>query len=154
VKPTVHPALKRGAQAADERRMNSNRGKRRAQNIEFPDPAELDAEALETLEEPDETLADPELCRCGGCGSMLVQPIDWSLIGRSHWRVVLRCPNCEWSGTGVFGQEAVDRYDRELDRGTRTLQATLTRVSRACMEAEIEAFAHALEADLIVPFDF
>ena len=85
---------------------------------------------------------------------MLVQPIDWSLIGRSHWRVVLRCPNCEWSGTGVFGQEAVDRYDRELDRGTRKLQSTLTRVSRACMEAEIEAFAQALERDLIVPFDF
>ena len=134
--------------------MNSNSGKRRAQDIDFPDPAELDAEAFETLEEHDETLTDPELCRCGGCGSMLVQPIDWSLIGRSHWRVVLRCPNCEWSGTGVFGQDAVDRYDRELDRGTRKLQSTLTRVSRACMEAEIEAFAAALETDLIVPFDF
>ncbi len=85
---------------------------------------------------------------------MLVQPIDWSLVGRSHWRVTLRCPNCEWSGTGVFGQEAVDRFDRELDRGTRKLQPTLTRVSRACMEAEIEAFAAALENDLIIPFDF
>jgi hypothetical protein len=134
--------------------MNSKSGKRRAQDIVFPDPAELDASALETVEELDETTTDPELCRCGGCGSMLVQPIDWSLIGRSHWRVVLRCPNCEWSGTGVFGQEAVDRYDRELDRGTRKLQATLTRVSRACMEAEIETFAAALENDLIVPFDF
>jgi hypothetical protein len=67
---------------------------------------------------------------------------------------MLRCPNCEWSGTGVFGQAAVDRFDIELDRGTRQLQATLTRVSRACMEAEIEAFAEALEHDLIVPFDF
>jgi hypothetical protein len=134
--------------------MNSKSGKRRAQDIGFPDPAELDASALKTVEELDETTTDPELCRCGGCGSMLVQPIDWSLIGRSHWRVVLRCPNCEWSGTGVFGQEAVDRYDRELDRGTRKLQATLTRVSRACMEAEIETFAAALENDLIVPFDF
>ena len=36
----------------------------------------------------------------------------------------------------------------------RKLQATLTRVSRACMEAEIETFAKALEDDLIVPFDF
>jgi hypothetical protein len=134
--------------------MNSNSGKRRAHDIDFPDQAELDAAALETVEEHDETTTDPELCRCGSCGSMLVQPIDWSLIGRSHWRVVLRCPNCEWSGTGVFGQEAVDRYDRELDRGTRKLQSTLTRVSRACLEAEIEAFAQALERDLIVPFDF
>lgn len=134
--------------------MNSNSGKRRARDIEFPDAAEIKASALETVEQIDESTADPELCRCGGCGSMLVQPIDWSLIGRSHWRVVLRCPNCEWSGTGVFGQEAVDRFDRELDRGTRKLQSTLTRVSRACMEAEVEAFAAALERDLIVPFDF
>ena len=108
--------------------MNSNSGKRRARDIEFPDAAEIKASALETVEQIDESTADPELCRCGGCGSMLVQPIDWSLIGRSHWRVVLRCPNCEWSGTGVFGQDAVDRYDRELDRGTRKLQSTLTRV--------------------------
>jgi hypothetical protein len=54
----------------------------------------------------------------------------------------------------VFTQDAVDRFDRELDRGMRELQATLTRVSRACMEAEIATFARALEADLIVPFDF
>jgi len=97
---------------------------------------------------------DPELCRCGSCGSMLVQPIDWSLVGRTHWRVTLRCPNCEWTGTGVFSQDAVDEFDRELDKGMHKLQHTLTRVSRACMEAEIEAFAKALEVELIVPFDF
>ena len=101
-----------------------------------------------------ETTTDPDLALCGGCGSKLVQPIDWSLVGRTHWRVTLRCPSCEWSGTGVFTQDAVDRFDRELDRGMRQLQATLTRVSRACMEAEITAFSRALETDLIVPFDF
>jgi hypothetical protein len=105
-------------------------------------------------EEHTEPTGDPDLSLCGGCGSNLVQPIDWSLVGRTHWRVTLRCPNCEWSGTGVFTQEAVDRFDRELDRGMRQLQSTLTRVSRACMEAEIAAFAKALETDLIVPFDF
>jgi hypothetical protein len=131
--------------------VDSNHPKQRAQDIYIPRTANVEVAQLETL---DETTRDPELCRCGSCGSMLVQPIDWSLIGRTHWRVVLRCPNCEWCGTGVFGQEAVDRFDRELDRGTRKLQATLTRVSRACMEAEIEVFAHALENDLIVPFDF
>ena len=105
-------------------------------------------------DEPCETTTDPDLALCGGCESKLVQPIDWSLVGRTHWRVTLRCPNCEWSGTGVFTQDAVDRFDRELDRGMRQLQSTLTRVSRACMEAEIAAFAQALDTDLIVPFDF
>ncbi|HEX2704087.1 MAG TPA: hypothetical protein VHM72_11755 [Solirubrobacteraceae bacterium] len=97
---------------------------------------------------------DPALWRCGGCDCPFVQPLDWDLVGRSHWRVTLRCPNCEWIGTGVFSQEAVDRFDRELDRGMRKLQSTLARVSRACMEADIESFAQALESDLIVPFDF
>ena len=102
----------------------------------------------------DDCRSDPDLSRCGSCGSVLVQPIDWALVGRAHWRVTLRCPNCEWTGTGVFGQEAVDRYDVELDRGTRKLKSTLARVSRACMEAEIEQFARALDADLILPCDF
>ena len=118
--------------------------------VQLPGP--LGVELLH--EEPCETTTDPDLALCGGCESKLVQPIDWSLVGRSHWRVTLRCPNCEWSGTGVFTQEAVDRFDRELDRGMHQLQSTLTRVSRACMEAEIAAFANALETDLIVPFDF
>ena len=102
----------------------------------------------------DATRSDPDLCRCGTCGSMLVQPLDWSLVGRSHWRVTLRCPNCEWCGTGVFDQAAVDRYDRDLDRGTRKLTNTLARVTRACMEAEIEQFVTALDTGLIQPFDF
>jgi hypothetical protein len=102
----------------------------------------------------DPTTGDPALWRCGGCDCPFVQPLDWELVGRAHWRVTLRCPNCEWVGTGVFSQEAVDRFDRELDRGMRKLQSTLSRVSRACMEADIQSFSQALARDLILPFDF
>jgi hypothetical protein len=123
------------------------------QDMKLPGPLGVES-SRRARGERCETSSDPELCRCGSCGSMLVQPIDWALIGRTHWRVTLRCPNCEWSGTGVFAQDAVDRFDRDLDRGMRKLQSTLTRVSRACMEAEIESFARALETDLILPFDF
>jgi hypothetical protein len=136
---------------ADEPCMDANRNKPgQTQDVNLPGPLGIEGSYAERCE----TATDPELCRCGGCGSMLVQPIDWSLVGRTHWRVLLRCPNCEWSGTGVFNQEAIDRFDRELERGTRKLQSTLTRVTRACNEAEIEFFAKALETDLIVPFDF
>ena len=121
------------------------------QQVELPGPLGVE---VYPHGDPCESTCDPDLSLCGGCGSKLVQPIDWSRVGRTHWRVTLRCPGCEWSGTGVFTQEAVDRFDRELDRGMRQLQSTLTRVSRACMEAEIAAFSHALETDLIVPFDF
>jgi hypothetical protein len=98
--------------------------------------------------------ADPDLSRCDGCGSMLVQPLDWGLVGRTHWRVLLRCPNCERTATGVFGQDVVDRYDRDLERGTRKLTRTLSRLTKARIEAEIEQFAKALESGLIEPFDF
>jgi len=102
----------------------------------------------------DEKPQGPDLCRCKNCDSTLVQPLDWSLVGRSHWRVTLRCPNCEWTATDVFDQESVDRYDRDLDRGTRKLTHTLARIARACMEAEVKQFANALDTELIQPFDF
>jgi len=105
-------------------------------------------------ERPGAAERDPDLSICGTCASKFVQPIDWSLVGRAHWRVTLRCPNCGWAGTGVFAQVTVDRFDRELDRGTRELAKTLRRVTRACMEAELEQFVHALESDLILPSDF
>jgi hypothetical protein len=105
-------------------------------------------------ERPSAAERDPDLSVCGTCSSKFVQPIDWSLVGREHWRVTLRCPNCGWEGTGVFAQECVDRFDGELDRGTRELTKTLLRVTRACMEAELEQFVRALECDLIFPSDF
>ena len=71
-------------------------------------------------------------------------------IGRSS----LRCPNCEWSGTGVFEQAIVERFDEELDRGTEALVRDLKRMMHANMEDEIERFVAALDADHIVPGDF
>jgi len=41
---------------------------------------------------------------CGSCDAPLVYPMEWEEAGPSHWEVVLRCPNCEWIGTGVFDQ--------------------------------------------------
>jgi hypothetical protein len=132
--------------AADDEQREAQRPRRR--------PASGVETTRQATRQPDESAIDPDLCRCGSCDSLLVQPLDWSLVGRSHWRVTLGCPNCGWTGTGVFAQETVDRYDRELDRGTRKLTSILNRVSRACMQAEVDRFVAALEQDLIVPFDF
>jgi hypothetical protein len=144
--------LKSLAVAADEGSVKQRRSHASGEaDLALPGPLGVEVKPDDQGGEP---TGDPDLSLCGGCGSSLVQPIDWSLVGRSHWRVTLCCPNCEWSGTGVFTQEAVDRFDHELDRGMRELQSTLTRVTRACMEAEIATFAKALEDELIVPFDF
>jgi hypothetical protein len=91
---------------------------------------------------------------CGTCDSELVYPVDWEEADDEHWEVVLRCPNCEWSGTGVFEQDVVERFDEELDRGTEALVRDLKRMMQANMEDEIERFVSALQADHIVPEDF
>jgi hypothetical protein len=91
---------------------------------------------------------------CGECGSALVYPVEWDEAGPTHWEVTLRCPNCEWTATGVFSQDMVERFDEELDRGTEQLVRDLKRMMHANMEDQIERFVHALEADHILPDDF
>jgi hypothetical protein len=80
-----------------------------------------------------------DLSVCGTCASRLVYPVDWHEAGTRHWEVTLRCPNCEWVGTGIFEQAVVDRYDLELDRQTRALMQDLE---------------HLAQTDAIAPGDF
>jgi hypothetical protein len=68
--------------------------------------------------------------------------------------VALRCPNCEWHGSGVFSQELVDWFDEQLDHGTDALVRDLKRLTRANMQEEIDRFVAALRADAILPEDF
>jgi hypothetical protein len=91
---------------------------------------------------------------CGTCDSGLVYPVEWEEAGATHWEVVLRCPNCEWSGTGVYEQQVVERFDEELDRGTEALVRDLKRLMQANMEDEIERFITALEGNHVLPEDF
>jgi hypothetical protein len=91
---------------------------------------------------------------CGSCASALVYPTEWEEAGATHWEVTLRCPNCEWTGTGIFEQDLVERFDEELDRGTEALVRDLKRLAHANMEDEIERFTTALDEGHIVPEDF
>jgi hypothetical protein len=118
---------------------------------------------IEVVYFDDETTAAPthspsqpaeDLHQCSSCESELVYPVDWEEAGDTHWEVFLRCPNCEWTGTGVFEQDIVERFDEELDRGTEALVRDLKHLMQANMEDEIERFVSALEADHIVPEDF
>jgi len=91
---------------------------------------------------------------CFHCSGELVYPLDWSEEGPRHWRVVLRCPECESRREGVFEQAAVERLDDELDRGSSALLGDLRRMTHANMSEEVEFFVRALDADLITPGDF
>jgi hypothetical protein len=95
-----------------------------------------------------------ELHECPSCECDLVYPVEWEEVSPTHWEVLLRCPNCEWSEVGTFDQPTVDRFDKRLDTGTETLIGDLRRLQQANMEEEIVRFARALDAGAILPEDF
>jgi len=98
--------------------------------------------------------APDQLHVCFHCAGELVYPLDWSEEGPRHWRIVLRCPECESRREGVFDQPAVERLDDELDRGSSALLGDLRRMTHSNMSEEVEFFVRALDADLIIPSDF
>jgi hypothetical protein len=91
---------------------------------------------------------------CPACDSRLVYPLDWEPAELNRWRVGLRCPDCEWLGSGVYDQHTVDAFDEALDLGTEALLEELTLLSRANLEEQVERFIAALQADQILPEDF
>jgi hypothetical protein len=91
---------------------------------------------------------------CPECSSELVFPTAWEEADQSRWEVSLRCPNCEWSTVDTFEQDAVQLFDETLDRGTEELVEDLRRLSRANMEADVDRFIRALNADYLLPEDF
>jgi hypothetical protein len=95
-----------------------------------------------------------ELHICFNCAGELVYPLDWCEEGVRHWRIVLRCPDCESRREGVFEQSAVELLDDELDRAAGALLGDLRRMTHANMSEEVEFFVRALDADLITPADF
>ena len=105
-------------------------------------------------EQPAPMRTSTELHICADCASELVYPIHWEEAGPENWRVSLRCPNCEWSVTGVFTQDVVDDFDERLDEGTEQVVSDLKQLMHANMSDEIERFVVALEAEALLPEDF
>jgi phage-related protein len=101
-------------------------------------------------------VADPEhqLEICGACASQLVHPVRWQEAGSRHWEIELRCPECEWQGTGVFDQLAVERFDETLEQATDDLVSDLKTIERANMADFADRFVAALHAGHILPEDF
>ena len=91
---------------------------------------------------------------CMECESKLVYPTDWEEEGPDKWYVDLHCPNCDWTGGGIFDQDILDEFDEELDRGMEELAADLGRLARSNMAEDVDRFISALKADAIHPMDF
>jgi hypothetical protein len=103
---------------------------------------------------PKGVIRPQELHVCPECDRDLVYPVEWEESSPTHWEVLLRCPNCEWSVVGQFDQATVDRFDEQLDLGTEILIRDLKRLQQANMEDEVQRFTRALDAGAILPEDF
>ena len=120
----------------------------------FADQPSDPASPTAPITEPAQPTANDPLHVCVECSSNLVYPTDWQEAGADHWDVELRCPNCEWRGSGVFHQSVVEAFDDELDRGIDVLLTDYRALVNSNMEDEIDRFAKALDAGAILPVDF
>lgn len=109
--------------------------------------------------EPDERQADLHVCGQAGCGCELVQLLDWEYIEsatedtQDKWRVVTHCPECDWVGEGVYGDEVVEAYDEVLDRGTEAVRRDYLRLAKLTMEEDANRLITALRAGAVFPGD-
>jgi len=109
---------------------------------------------IEVIRFHDEVADHGPLHICPECQSDLVQPVTWSEASQDHWDLLLRCPNCEWTTQGLYGQGAVEELEERLDDGLAEMLSDLQRLTQANMAEEIDRFLAALDADLILPEDF
>jgi hypothetical protein len=97
---------------------------------------------------------DGRLEGCPMCGRDFVNPVDWEPVGSEHWRILLRCGECETWREVTVTNEVARRYDVELDRRAAVLAASWERLDRERMIGEVETMTTALRLSLIDAADF
>ncbi len=95
-----------------------------------------------------------ELHVCTQCASELVQPVAWSDVAGGRWELTLECPNCRSVELGIYDRERVEQLEEVLNEGLAEMLDDLRRLTQVNMCEEMDRFAAALQADLILPEDF
>jgi hypothetical protein len=68
--------------------------------------------------------------------------------------MLLRCGACETFRDVIVVDAVAQAFERDIDRGTKEIRATAVRLDRDRMVAQADAFAVALQRDLIDAGDF
>ena len=95
-----------------------------------------------------------QLVYCPSCGLDFVNPVRWHPLDESTWWVRLRCGACGLVREVEASNAQVDRLDADLDRGLARIAAVVAELDRVQMAAVSDAFAEALERDLVTADDF
>ena len=130
--------------------MNPNPNEHSVRRIVLPSGRCIEVVRFHDTDEPDRD----GLHLCPECRSELVQPIAWAEAASEGWELTLHCPNCEWTVDGVYGHDQVEQLEEKLDQGLAEMLWDLQRLTHANMADQVDRFAAALQADLILPEDF
>jgi hypothetical protein len=96
----------------------------------------------------------PTLADCTECGAEFVHPVEWSPHGEEHWWMLLRCGGCGTTREETVPDSEAAVYDRELDLAEYRIERAADRLNHERLEDQADAFATALELDLIGAEDF
>jgi hypothetical protein len=94
------------------------------------------------------------LHQCRLCHDDYVVPVWCEEVDDERWHMLLRCAQCDTYRDVVVSADIAKAYERDLQRGTDEMVASLERIERERMIAELQVFAAALEHDLIDATDF
>jgi hypothetical protein len=94
------------------------------------------------------------LSDCSDCGADFVHPVEWSPNNGGTWWMLLRCGACGATREETVPDAEAERYDRELDMAEHRMKRAADRLSAELLEHQADAFATALELDLIGAEDF
>ena len=96
---------------------------------------------------PDKPSAGLEICPV--CTRDFVQPVSWEPAGEAAWWMFLRCGECGMSREVAVSNAEADRFERALHARASILAAQARKLEEERLSAEIDAFAMALDQDLI-----
>jgi len=109
--------------------------------------------ALSELEAQLEEIVS-ELLHCGACGCTMVQPVEWDGFGSRHWRIELRCPNCESRCTTIVEDDVAELCDRVHQRGVDQIERQMKILASINAEQQLSRLRFALDEGLLLPEDF
>src|SRR3712207_1388475 len=92
---------------------------------------------------------DAGLENCPVCGRDFVQPVSWEPANETQWWMFLRCGECGMSREVTVTNEEADRFERALHARASVLAAQVRKLEEERLSAQIDAFADALDRDLI-----
>jgi hypothetical protein len=90
---------------------------------------------------------------CPACHAPFVHPVDWTEHDGS-WLIWLRCAECWLEREVVLSDDVAGRFGEDVERGIEVIADALAELDAERMTRQADAFAAALQLDLIDAADF